>query len=124
MREVDPGGRIDGTEGLVSAYLERHAATDLDGVVALFAEDAWLEDPVGAPRIEGREAIRSFYRETHARNGRLIFERVGPVLVGGEERVCHVRARLARDPVSPGMDVIYVWRVDAAGRIRSLRAFF
>lgn len=115
----------DGTgERLLETYLDRHAATDLDAVVALFAPDAWLEDPVGAPRVAGRDAIRGFYRDTHARNGRLVFERQGPVLVGGRELACHVRARLARDPTGTGMDVIYVITVDASGRIGSLRAFF
>lgn len=111
-------------ERVVAAYLERHAATDLEGVVALFAPDAWLEDPVGAPRVEGREAIRGFYRDTHARNGRLVFERQGPALVGGQELACHVRARRARDPAGQAMDVIYLIALDEAGRIRSLRAFF
>lgn len=111
-------------EGLVSAYLARHGATDLEGVVALFAEDACLEDPVGSPSVRGHEAIRSFYRETHGRNGRLVFERIGGVLVGGSELVFHVRARLARDPGAAAMDVIYALQVDGAGRIRALRAWF
>ena len=111
-------------ERLAADYLARHAATDLDGVVAMFTEDAWLEDPVGAQREAGREAIRAFYRATHARNGRLLFERLGPVLVGGDELAFHVRARLARDPAGTATDVIYVLALDAVGRIRSLRAYF
>ena len=111
-------------ERLASSYLDRHGANDLEGVVALFSIDAWLEDPVGAPRSRGLAAIRAFYRETHARNGRLDFERIGPVLVGGRELVVHVRARLARDPGSDGMDVVYVIELDEAGRIGSLRAWF
>ncbi|MEZ4333781.1 MAG: nuclear transport factor 2 family protein [Myxococcota bacterium] len=119
-----PGLGVAAAERLVEAYLDRHAATDLEGVLALFAPDAWLEDPVGAPRVEGREAIRGFYRATHARNGRLRFERVGPLLLGGDELVFHVRAGLAHDPGGRGMDVIYVWQVGGDDRIRSLRAFF
>lgn len=111
-------------EGLASSYLERHGANDLEGVVGLFAADAWIEDPVGAPARRGLPAIRAFYRETHARNGRLVFERIGPVLVGGRELVLHVRARLARDPLQAGMDVVYAIEVDEAGRIAVLRAWF
>ena len=117
---LDPGA----AEGLVCAYLARHGETDLEGVVALFAEDACLEDPVGSPSVRGRDAIRAFYRETHRRNGRLVFERIGGVLVGGSELAFHVRARLARDPTTAGMDVIYALQVDGAGRIRALRAWF
>ncbi|MBK7951388.1 MAG: nuclear transport factor 2 family protein [Deltaproteobacteria bacterium] len=111
-------------EQLASAYLARHGATDLEGVVALFAEDASLEDPVGSRILRGRDAIRAFYRETHARNGPLVFERIGEVLVGGEELAFHVKARLASVTGAGGMDVIYVLRVEDAGRICSLRAWY
>ena len=112
-------------EELVRLYLARHAATDLEAVVALFADDATLEDPVGSPVLRGRGAIRAFYRAAHARNGRLVFERIGRLLVGGDELALHVRARLERDPASPGMDVIYTFRLDRDGdRILALRAFF
>jgi len=111
-------------EVLVERYLADHGATDLDGVIGLFSPDATLEDPVGAPILQGRAAIRTFYRESHARNGRLVFERVGPVLVGADEVAFHVRARLERDVDSRGMDVIYTLRLDPEGRIRALRAYF
>jgi steroid Delta-isomerase len=119
---IDPHG----AESLVDQYLARHAAIDLEGVLSLFTEDATVEDPVGAPVLRGRSAIREFYRATHARNGPLVFERIGRTLVGGDEVVLHVRARLARDGDGDGagMDVIYLIRVDDGGRIRSLRAFF
>lgn len=106
-------------------YLDRHGANDLDAVVALFADEATLEDPVGEPIVRGQAAIRAFYRATHARNGRLEFERIGGLLVRGDELALHVRARLARDPASPGMDVIYTLRLEReGGRILALRAYF
>lgn len=109
---------------LVERYLAAHAANDLEAVVALFGDDATLEDPVGGPVVRGREAIRAFYRETHARNGRLRFERIGEPIVGGDEVALHVRAGLVRDAASVPMDVIYTLRLDASGRIRALRAHF
>jgi steroid delta-isomerase len=112
-------------EELVERYLAAHGATDLEAVVALFAEAATLEDPVGSPPLRGREAIRAFYRAAHARNGRLVFERLGGLLAGGDELALHVRARLEREPASPGMDVIYTLRLEPeGGRILALRAFF
>ncbi len=109
---------------LFENYLACHGSADTDGVLALFSEDACLEDPVGAPALTGRAAIREFYRETHARQGHLAFERVGPVLVRGDELAVHVRARLERDTEGPGTDVIYTLRLDGEGRIRGLRAYF
>lgn len=123
VARTEPSGHC--AEALIDRYLDRHGANDLDAVVALFADDATLEDPVGAPVLLGQAAIRAFFRATHARNGRLVFERVGPLLVQGDELALHVRARLASDPDSPGMDVIYTLRFEPeGGRILALRAYF
>ncbi len=125
MEEETRERRGSAAEDLIEHYLDRHGSNDLDAVVALFADDATLEDPVGAPIVRGQAAIRAFYRATHARNGRLLFERVGPLLVQGDELALHVRARLVCDPDSPGMDVIYTLRLEReGGRILALRAFF
>lgn len=105
-------------------YLERHAANDLAGVLALFGAHATVEDPVGSPRHEGLEAIRDFYRATHERNGRLELETVGPVIVCGDELAAHVRAGIASRPDLAPMDVVYTVRLDADARIVSLRAWF
>jgi steroid Delta-isomerase len=123
MTKQSSGARAR-AEALVDTYIARHGAADLEGVTGLFDEAACLEDPVGTPVIRGRAAIREFYRTTHARQGRLVFERVGPVLVQGPELAVHVRARLEREPDASGTDVIYTIVLDADGRIRSLRAFF
>lgn len=109
---------------VVTDYLARHAANDLEGVLALFEPDAQVEDPVGSPRHAGREAIRAFYAETHRRNGPIAIDRVGPVLVGGDELACHVRAALRAPGSPPAMDVIYTFRLGPSGRIAELKAWF
>ena len=40
-------------------YCRRLNARDLDGVLALFAPDVRFEDPVGAPPVVGRAALRT-----------------------------------------------------------------
>ncbi len=97
---------------------------DLEGLLSLFSGSAVVEDPVGAPVHQGLDAIRAFYRGAHERNGRLAIERIGTVLTCGDEVAAHIRV----SPESPGdamdMDVIYTLRLDKAGRIASLRAYF
>jgi steroid delta-isomerase len=44
----------------LQAYLDRYNASDLDGLMALFAEDATFEDPVGTPAMRGHAQIRDF----------------------------------------------------------------
>ena len=46
---------------VVQRYVAALNAGDLDGIVALFADDATVEDPVGSEPRRGREAIRAFY---------------------------------------------------------------
>jgi len=118
------GDRNAHAEHLVETYLACHGATDLEGVMALFSDVATLEDPVGAPVLRGRDAIRAFYRATHARQGLLAFERIGPAIARGEEIAVHVRARLASAAPGTGTHVLYTIVVDGDGRIRSLRAYF
>ena len=109
---------------LVEAYLAKHATNDLEGVIALFEADARVEDPVGSPVHDGLDAIRTFYRGTHAANGPMTIERVGPALYGGDEIAVHVRAQLDKPGSPPAMDVIYVVRLGPSGRIALLRAWF
>ncbi|CAN7378935.1 nuclear transport factor 2 family protein [Pseudomonas sp. GL-B-26] len=51
----------------VQATMARHVelvdAGDIDAIVALYGQDAVVEDPVGQPPIRGLVAIERFYRE-------------------------------------------------------------
>ena len=111
-------------QALFDAYLARHAATDLEALLALFESDATVEDPVGSPIRRGLDAIREFYATTHARNGTLSIERVGPTLQGGSELAAHVRAGLDRAGSPPPMDVMYTIRVSPSSKIAQLRAWY
>ena len=108
----------------VDEYLTRHAANDLEGVIALFEEGATVEDPVGSEIHAGLSAVRAFYAKTHASNGRMSIERIGPILVGGNEVALHVRAGLDKPGSPKPMDVIYTIRFGATGGISSLRVWF
>lgn len=47
----------------MQAYIDRFNAHDGDGLAALFADNAKIEDPVGGSMIvEGRDAVDEFYR--------------------------------------------------------------
>lgn len=47
----------------VQEYYERVDAQDVEGLLTLFAEDAWYERP-GYDRLRGRSALSAFYSET------------------------------------------------------------
>ena len=121
MRAVIDAGDA---EAIVAAYLSRHSANELEGVLELFESDARVEDPVGSPVHDGISSIRAFYTATHRANGTMTIERVGPALVGDREIAVHVRAGLHKPGSPPPMDVIYVIRLAPTGRIESLRAWY
>lgn len=50
----------------VHAYVAALNAGDLDAIVALYADDASVEDPVGSTPLVGTEAIRAFYARSTA----------------------------------------------------------
>jgi steroid delta-isomerase len=46
----------------VNTYLSSFEKKDVDGILSVFADDCWIEDPVGSERKVGREALREFYQ--------------------------------------------------------------
>ncbi|WP_407715511.1 steroid Delta-isomerase [Comamonas testosteroni] len=52
---------VEHMTAVVQRYVAALNSGDLDGIVALFADDATVEDPVGSEPRRGREAIRAFY---------------------------------------------------------------
>ena len=45
----------------MQAYIDAFNRVDPDAIVALYADDATVEDPVGTPVKSGRKAIAEFY---------------------------------------------------------------
>ena len=66
----------------VERYCAAFTAGDQDAYVGLFAADAWIEDPVGTPRHEGRAAIGVFFEQASAMAESVELRQTGPVRVG------------------------------------------
>ena len=104
----------------VDAYLAGVASSDVDAVVALFAEDATVEDPVGTDPHRGRDAIRAFY--TNSLAVPMTAERDGQVRIAGQEAAFAFRLEIPMAGMV--MNIIDVFRFDAHGKIASMRAFW
>jgi steroid delta-isomerase len=52
----------DAMRSTVDTYLALVASGTAEEIAALYAEDATVEDPVGADLLVGRDAIRDFYK--------------------------------------------------------------
>ena len=45
----------------MQAYIDTYNKDDLEALLALYADDATVEDPVGKPVMSGKARIREFY---------------------------------------------------------------
>lgn len=48
--------------GVMQAYVDAVSGDDVEAVIALYAEDGVVEDPVGSEPQVGHAALREFYR--------------------------------------------------------------
>lgn len=107
----------------LQAYIDAFNRSDAAGIVALYAEDATVEDPVGTTPMQGREAIAKFYAMGIATGAKL--KLAAPI------RGSHgTAAAMAFDvelqmPQGPALiRVIDVMTFDEAGCFASMRAFW
>lgn len=106
----------------VHEYVRALNASDLEAVVALYADDAVVEDPVGSTPCVGREAIRAFYAGSVALKLSVVLE--GQVRVAGHEAAFAFSVALIHEGRPTVIRPIDVFRFDAAGKVVSMRAFF
>jgi steroid delta-isomerase len=106
----------------VHAYVAALNAGDLEAIVALCADDATVEDPVGSALVAGREAIRSFYALSVAVPLEVALE--GPERVAGRECAFPFRVSVVWEGQRTTFRPIDTFRIDDAGRIVQMRAFF
>jgi steroid delta-isomerase len=111
-------------QATIDAYMAAFPASDRAGYVACFAEDGWIEDPVGTPRRTGHDEIGAFWDETHAVPDSIELRQRGPRVVVGSEAAFTFEARATVGDGTFVVDVIDVLTFDDAGRIATLRAFF
>ena len=105
----------------VNTYLHGLTEKNLDGIVALYANDATIEDPVGSEVLEGVEAIKAFYVKALAMD--LSAELSGPTRIAGQEVAFPFLLTLG-GKVQKVMHIIEVFRFNDEGKIQSMRAFW
>ncbi|CAH0992388.1 Steroid Delta-isomerase [Sinobacterium norvegicum] len=103
-----------------AAYMAALKARDLDAIVALYADDAVVEDPIGTPPHVGIEAIREFYKG--AVGMPIEPELQGPVRIAGDEVA--FAFRIGMPDVGMTIDIIDTFKFNDAGKIVLMRAFW
>ena len=109
-------------EAAVHAYVEAFAKGDPELAVAIFAENARIEDPIGTPPHVGSEAIRAFYTASMATGATLHLS--GPVRVAAAHAAFAMQVRLHWDGKDMAIDVIDTFAFDDAGKVTAMKAYF
>lgn len=106
---------------VIEAYVDRVANGTTDEVLALYADAATVEDPVGTDVRSTREAIREFYSglEGLEQEGRLLSARIA----GGQAAFQFELATRAGEKTYT-LSPIDVMTFDDDGLITSMRAFW
>jgi len=109
-------------EAAVHEYVAAFAAGSAERVAALYALDATVEDPVGAPKHVGRDAVLAFYQQSMATGAKL--ELLGPVRVVADYAVFPFAVHLHWEGSDKRIDVIDTFRFNEANEVVEMRAFW
>jgi steroid delta-isomerase len=107
---------------MVQRYVVALNASDLEGIVALYAADATVEDPVGSEPRRGLDAIRAFYAK--ALQLPLRVELQGEVRAVANEAAFAFTVSFEHQGRRTTIAPIDHFRFDTAGKIVSMRALF
>ena len=106
----------------VEQYMSALSKQDLDGIVALYAEDATLEDPIGTPIIEGKAAIRDFYSK--ATCIKLSASLLGDLRIAGGFVAFAFAITLPSDAGQMRIEVIDTFKFNEQGLITEMKAYW
>jgi ketosteroid isomerase-like protein len=106
-------------------------AGDRDGWLALFADDAVVEDPVGPSAFDpeakghrGKEAITAFYDNVISMSEKIEFTIRDSYECGSEvANVGQIRITLAGNQVGI-VPIVNIYKVNDAGKLLALRSFW
>lgn len=105
----------------VERYVEAFDKGDAKMASDLYADDAAVEDPIGTPIHQGRDAIHAFYAMSMQAGAKLRLD--GPVRTGGDYAAFAFTVLV--DFGGPKeIEVIDTFKFDAAGKVTEMRAFW
>ena len=111
----------DKIRAMYARYPDMVTKGDVDGIVALYAENATIEDPIGSELHRGIDAVRAFYAGTA---GSVTMKLTGPVRVAGNEAAAPLIVLMGAPGEENALDIISHMVFDDAGKVTSMRAFW
>lgn len=106
---------------VVDEYLRLVASGTAEEIVALYADGATVEDPVGSDVLTGAEALRGFYAGLEGLDQET---RLLAVRIAGGEAAFHFEVATRADGMTYTLSPVDVMTFDDDGRITSMRAYW
>ena len=104
-------------------YVQHVSDQDTDAILGLFADDCWIEDPIGTEKKVGKDALREFYDGIKALDVTPAMTRIGPVCVCANEAAFQYRIDIDLGEAKIAMTSTDTMVFDEAGMIVSMRAY-
>ena len=108
----------------VEAYAAAQSARDVDAIVALFAPDAVVTDPVHEPPHLGRQAIHAFFTGTKDLADALDLQITGPIRAVDSFAAVPMRAVSTIGEMRVAIDIIDVFTFGSDGLIVDMKAYW
>ena len=111
---------VEHMRNVLQRYVDAVTRGDCEGIMALYADDATVEDPVGSEPRRGRAAIAELYRNAA---GQVRLELDGRVRVAAN---CAAAPMIGRPAGMAGMvvEIVDVMTFNDDGLITSMRAYW
>lgn len=110
----------------IDQYVEAWTNNDRERLLAVFAEDATWEDPVGTPMFKGHDGISQFWDFAHQGEERSLTPRVEQIIACGNEGILRfvMQVRLAAKNQGLDLQVVDHFVLNDDGRVQTARAFW
>jgi steroid delta-isomerase len=108
----------------VEAYAAAQTSGDVDAVVALFAPDAVVADPVHEPAHVGRQAIHTFFSGTRDMVDSMVLEVTGPIRAVDRYAAVPLRAVSDIGGSRVAVDIVDVFTFEDNGLIGDMKAYW
>lgn len=106
-------------------YAQLMSAGDTEGIVALYASDAVMRDPVTGPAYRGHDEIRAWYQKSFDNNGGHIDMTLdGAVRVAGRSGAAALTAVAGNGSTTIRVETLDVMEFDDAGLIVRMDAYW
>ncbi len=102
-------------------YVSAVDAADVEAILALYSDDAVVEDPVGSEPKVGKEALRAFY--AGSLGPAISARRIGPITAAGDHAAFQFRVDVDLGETKIKLTTTDVMKFDGAGRVVEMVAY-